>query len=296
MAQENEKLSVSRVVDRINDIIGAAFQGKTEAPFLVEGTVKRVTDNRAKSGWYYFSLEDDKATIRCALPPELSADAPTEDSKIAVIATLNLYSSPNRQTRIELMVFEFTVVGKGDLSSQHLSIRRELQRAGIPIRHHKIPSQLQRIGIITPRASVAYDDIITALGTSARGINIERIDFDSDSIESLRSQLLIADNQKFDLLVIARGGGDGIQIFNNREAAKTIAMMNTPTITAIGHSTDITLCDLLATKHVGTPTAAGEFIRDLVQARPAWKFSKWAAIGIAAAILLILMIIWLICR
>ena len=110
------------------------------------------------------------------------------------------------------------------------------------------------------------------------------------------SVLQIADGQKFDLLIIARGGGDGIQIYNNKTVAQTIDSLRTPVITAIGHSTDTTLSDLVATKRVETPFAAGKFLAEKVYAEkvyvsPKPSIPKWVIVliglGIIALVLLL---------
>lgn len=289
-------LSVSRVWEIINSYLIEALKPHTETPFTVEGIVSKVSDNREKNGWYYFDLSDDKSPIRCSVPPEITNDLPVENDKIAIIATFDIYASKPQKPSLGLKVKTFTICGHDEISNLHLQIIKERKSKTTYASKNKIPDNPRKIAIIVPRASVAFDDILSALGDSSSKFELERIDFDGDSIESLLSVLQIADGQKFDLLIIARGGGDGIQIYNNKTVAQTIDSLRTPVITAIGHSTDTTLSDLVATKRVETPFAAGKFLAEKVYAEkvyvsPKPSIPKWVIVliglGIIALVLLL---------
>jgi hypothetical protein len=67
-----------------------------------------------------------------------------------------------------------------------------------------------------------------------------------------------------DIIGIIRGGGD-LAIFNNVQVAHAAAELNTPFIAAIGHVVDRHLCDQVADKDFGTPTALGVFLEKLVE-------------------------------
>ena len=64
----------------------------------------------------------------------------------------------------------------------------------------------------------------------------------------------------FDTIIIARGGGsiEDLWCFNDESVARFVALMNTPTISAIGHETDFTILDFVADIRAATPTAAAE--------------------------------------
>jgi exodeoxyribonuclease VII large subunit len=65
------------------------------------------------------------------------------------------------------------------------------------------------------------------------------------------------------ILVVARGGGDNLQVFDNPALGETALSLRSIFITALGHTADDPLLQRLADKSFITPTALGQYFHDL---------------------------------
>ena len=71
-------------------------------------------------------------------------------------------------------------------------------------------------------------------------------------------------DNEIDVVILARGGGsiEDLWCFNNEELAREIFSFTIPTISAVGHEIDFTICDFVSDIRVPTPTASAELVTE----------------------------------
>jgi exodeoxyribonuclease VII large subunit len=136
----------------------------------------------------------------------------------------------------------------------------------------------KRIAVISQNGTKGYSDFITLLDKNAENFLFEHLLFEANvngdsAIDSIVSQLKRIEKvkQHFDLVVIVRGGGNeiGMHCFNNYSLCKEICAFPLPVLTGIGHSTNLTVAEMVAFRNGITPSDTANFLisiaREIVQ-------------------------------
>lgn len=69
----------------------------------------------------------------------------------------------------------------------------------------------------------------------------------------------------FDLIVIARGGGDDLSVFDDYEIVENLLKLKTPLVVAIGHHKDVTYTDVISARACSVPKDVAILINDLCE-------------------------------
>src|SRR4030042_1301052 len=125
-----------------------------------------------------------------------------------------------------------------------------------------------RIGIVTSASGAAVRDILQILKKGAPCVDLVirsvRVQGESAAKEIAQGILDLNEFKKVDVIIISRGGGsvEDLWSFNEEIVARAVYNSLIPTISAVGHQINITLCDLVADLFVETPSAAAKIIAD----------------------------------
>lgn len=225
------------------------------------------------SGHWYFTLKDAKAQISCAMfrnrnmyinPP------PKEGQQVLIQGKISLYEE---RGNYQLIAENMEAAGEGLLRQAYERLKKQLQQEGLFDKGIKkpLPAQPKHIGIVTSPTGAAIRDMISV---ARRRFPLTKITVFPCSVQGENAPSEIVNAIQFagavahrittpiEVLIIGRGGGslEDLMAFNDEQVARAIHACPIPTVSAVGHETDITIADWVADQRAPTPSAAAEIL------------------------------------
>ena len=246
-----------------------------ELKATLEGRFTRIYVEAEISGWRlypsghaYFTLKDSGAQISAVMFASSLArckvkDALKDGAKVLVYGNVSVYAP---RGNYQLMVLAAKLVGEGDLMQKYLELKAKLEKEGLfsAARKRKLPFLPRRIGIVTSEAGAVIHDMCTVLTRRFPALEIRLypclVQGEGAPATIIAGIRHFNSDPWADLLIVARGGGsfEDLFCFNDEALVREVAASTIPTISAVGHETDFTLCDFAADVRAGTPSIAAE--------------------------------------
>lgn len=159
----------------------------------------------------------------------------------------------------------------GELQKEREETLKRLTKEGILNSNQQLKLAMlpQRIAIISVESSKGLSDFYKVINSNPWKykffFHLFPAQLNGDmAIPSIQSQLnkIRKVVRHFDAVAIIRGGGGeiGLSCYNNYQLSKAIATFPLPVFTGIGHSTNITVSEMVAYRSAITPTELGEFL------------------------------------
>ncbi len=258
-ASPRSAIAVSTLTQTAKDVVEGAF-----IPLWVRG---EVTDFKAhRNGHWYFGLRDLSSQLRCVVwsrDQRGIPSAPDDGMQVTALGQLGVYAS---RGEMQFTIKRLEAEGDGLWRKALEATRAKLEADGLlaPGRKRALPRYPRRIAIVTSGSGAALRDVIAVLRNRAPGVELvvahASVQGESAPRELCRALDRVARWGGADLVIIARGGGsrEDLWAFNNERVARAVAGCPVPTISAVGHEVDISLCDLVADLRAPTPSAAAE--------------------------------------
>ncbi len=224
----------------------------------------------ANSGHIYFTLKDEKASIRCVIwrstakslryLPRGDGEAVQAHGKVSVYEASGAY---------QLYVDLLEPVGQGALYAQYERLKQTLADEDLfdAALKQPLPVFPHRIGIVTSAQAAALRDILNVL---SRRYPLSEVILSSSLVQGEEAPRQIIEallrllelDPPVDVIILARGGGsiEDLWAFNDELLARTIVASQIPIVTGVGHETDFTIADFVADQRAPTPSAAAELV------------------------------------
>ncbi len=232
----------------------------------VRGELSRISI--PKSGHMYTSLKDEKSVIDAVcwkgVLSKLSIK-PEEGLEVICIGRITTYSA---RSNYQLIIESMELAGEGALLKMLEDRKKRLATEGIFAAEKKqpIPFLPQRIGVVTSPTGAVIRDILHRLNdrfprhVMVWPVKVQGEGADKEITAAINGFNMLPDNQKPNVIIVARGGGslEDLMPFNEENVVRATGNSKIPIISAVGHETDTTLIDYAADLRAPTPTGAAE--------------------------------------
>jgi exodeoxyribonuclease VII large subunit len=221
----------------------------------------------------YFELRDGDGGLPCAMWRDdfersgLSEQDFRDGVEVVAAGGCDYYTGgPTASPRFTFRVKQLRLAGEGDLLARLERLRRRLAEEGLFERQKLLarPALPRRIGVVTAETGAARRDFLAGLerrgwrGTIVWGYAPVQDRRAAGAIT--RTIQDMAAEANVDTIVVTRGGGSiaDLWAFCDETLCRTVALLQVPVISAVGHHVDRTLIDDVAAVCCSTPTHAAE--------------------------------------
>lgn len=218
------------------------------------------------SGHFYFSLKDTESALKCVMFRSSASSVgftPEDGMKVIAHGRISAYWQGG--------VYQFYAdsLEPDGVGAMHIAVeqlKKKLSEMGFldESRKKPLPKIPSAVGVVTSPTGAAVRDIINVCGR--RFPYAELVIYPAQVQGDGAAESVAAGIEYFnkhggvDVLIVGRGGGsiEDLWAFNTETVALAVSRSEIPVISAVGHETDVTVCDLVADRRAPTPSAAAE--------------------------------------
>lgn len=245
-------------VAQLNEYVKGVFEDELILHDL--HLVGEVYECKQTASALFLTLREGESMLSCVCFD--SGVTAKQGDKVCLLGNVTFYE---RSGKVSFVFRSLQKVGEGDLLAAFNARKDKLEREGVFAPKRPLPPFLRRIAVVTSETGAVIHDFIKTVHRKHKATDIylyPALVQGKLAADTIVSRLQAADKEGYDAIVLARGGGSGddLSVFNEESVVRALAACVTPTMSAIGHETDVTLCDFAASVRAGTPSMAGEIV------------------------------------
>lgn len=219
------------------------------------------------SGHWYFTLRDAKSQVRCCMWKQQALKAgrpPADGTEVYVLGTPGMWEEKGEFRLIATAIIPTSAVGAQQQELER--VKAALERDGLfdVARKRPLPPFARCIAVVTSLDGAALRDVTIVVRRrwpcSRLVVVGARVQGDGAEAELVRALGVVNRLTDVDVCIVGRGGGarEDLAVFNSEAVCRALAAVRVPTISAVGHETDVSLTDFVADLRAATPSAAAE--------------------------------------
>lgn len=260
-SETRQILSVSQLNRRVRFLLESQYPG-----LWVEGEISNF--KKHSSGHIYFTLKDENAQISAAFFSQYQRGLRFElkdGLKVLAFCRVSVYEA---RGQYQLYIERIEPQGVGALQLAFQQLKEKLEKEGLfrEERKRSIPRFPATVGIVTSPTGAAIHDIWNVVNRRFCGTRIllypVKVQGEGAAEEIAAAVEAMNRLEEPEVLIVGRGGGslEDLWAFNEEAVARAVFNSRIPVISAVGHETDWTICDLVADLRAPTPSAAAELV------------------------------------
>ena len=221
-----------------------------------------------QTGTIFFTLKDELSSIACVMYASDAAKlqaAPFEGMRAVVSGSVGYYVKGGQ---LQFYANSLQVQGVGVLYERLMALKTRLAQEGLfdPECKQPLPAYPDTIGVVTsPTGAVIHDIMNVSLRRNPDSkillcpVRVQGVGAADEVVQAIE---LLEKIESVSVIIVARGGGsmEDLWTFNEEAVVRAVAGCSKPIVSAVGHETDVTLCDLAADLRAPTPSAAAECV------------------------------------
>ena len=258
-ASRESAISVEMLTQQAKAVVEGAFP-----KIWIRGEISDFKTYR--SGHWYFCLRGASAQIKCVMWASDQYGVPTAPADGMQVVALGQPTVYPAQGSLQCTISALDAIGDGLWRKALEEATARLRADGLlePSRKRLLPRLPRRVAVITSPDGAALRDIISVMRRRCPTVEIvlvpAKVQGDGAPADLARALDCVTRWGQVDTVIIGRGGGarEDLWAFNSEAVARAVAACPIPTISAVGHEVDTTLCDLVADHRAATPSAAAE--------------------------------------
>ena len=220
------------------------------------------------TGHMYFTLKDAGAQIKGVIFRSALRRlrfTPEDGTRVVARGRVSVYDPKGEY---QIICEHLAPEGLGALQVAFDQLKQRLAKEGLfdERRKRPLPSLPRKIGVVTSLDGAAVRDIIKVLRVRYPNAHIvirpTRVQGEGAALDIARALRAIGKVKGVDVVIVGRGGGsiEDLWAFNEEVVARAIGGCPVPTISAVGHETDVTIADFVADVRAATPSQAAELV------------------------------------
>ena len=220
------------------------------------------------SGHWYFNVKDDTGSINCVMYRNSnvrSSFIPQDGMKVIMTGSVDVWA---KTAQLQFNVTAMRPDGEGNLWMKMEALKVRLAAEGLldPGRKKPIPMYPKKIAVVTSESGAVWHDIINVSAERNKAVRIVLVPV---SVQGNGAEKEIAEGIRIaqsipevEVIIVGRGGGsmEDLWCFNEECVARAVAECKLPLVSAVGHETDYTICDMVADVRASTPSNAAEIV------------------------------------